>query len=265
MRNLNSTKYIVVFCSVVCLVCSIFVAGAAVLLKDKQEINAVLDRQKKVLVVAGLLAENAQVKPDEIQRLYKTHIRGRVVDLATGEIDPKADAATYDLAAVLSDNNASRPAEGAEVSITGLTRIPKKGLVFEVVFGDTVEMVVLPIQGKGLWSTLLGYLAIDSNGNTIRGITFYKHGETPGLGGEVDNPSWKAVWSGRKAYNEKGEPAITVIKGPAGGAAVAPHKVDGLSGATITGNGVTKFVQFWLGAKGYGPFLARLQKGGVKS
>ena len=265
MRNLNSTKYIVVFCSVVCFVCSIFVAGAAVLLKEKQEANAVLDRQTKILVVAGLLAENAKVKPAEVERLYTTHIRGRVIDLASGEIDAKADPATYDLAAVLADDATSVKATPEEITVTGLARIPKKALVFEVVFGDSVEMLVLPIQGKGLWSTLMGYLAIDRNGNTIRGITFYKHGETPGLGGEVDNPSWKAVWSGRKAYNAKCEPAIAVVKGKAGSAADAPNKIDGLSGATITGNGVTKFVQFWLGAKGFGPFMARLQKGGEKS
>jgi Na+-transporting NADH:ubiquinone oxidoreductase subunit C len=264
MRNLNSTKYIVGFCTVVCLVCSIFVAGAAVLLKDKQEANAVLDRQTKILVVAGILAEDAKVKPAEVDRLYTTHIRGRVVDLATGEVDAKADPASFDMVAILADDATSIAATPEEIGITGLTRLPKKALVFEVTFGESVEMVVLPIQGKGLWSTLYGYLAIDSNGNTIRGITFYKHGETPGLGGEVDNPSWKAVWSGRKAYNEKGEPAIEVIKGKAPGAAVAPNKVDGLSGSTITSNGVTKFTRFWLGAKAYGPFLARLQKG-VKS
>lgn len=264
MRNLNSTKYIVVFCTVVCLVCSIFVAGAAVLLKDRQESNKVLDRQKKVLTVAGLLAEDAQVSASEAQRLYQAHIRARVIDLATGDVDAKIDPVTFDMAAILGSDATSYSATGEEIGTTGLTRLPKKALVFEVVFGDAVEMVVLPIQGKGLWSTLYGYLAIDSNGNTIRGITFYAHGETPGLGGEVDNPNWKAVWSGRKAYNEKGEAAIEVIKGKAAGAAVAPHKVDGLAGSTITSKGVTRFTRFWLGPKGYGPFLARMQKG-VKS
>lgn len=262
---LNNWKYIVAFCSGVCLVCSIFVAGAAVMLKDKQEVNRVLDRQQKVLTVAGLLAENAKVKPAEVERLYKTHIRPRVVDLASGEYDTKMDAATFDLAAVVADNALSRPSEGEEIATTGLIRQPKKGRIFEVVFGDSIEMVVLPIQGKGLWSTLYGYLAVDRNGNTIRGITFYAHGETPGLGGEVDNPAWKANWSGRKAYNEKGEAAIGVIKGKAPGAAEAPFQIDGLSGATITGKGVTRFVRYWLGPQGYGPFLVRLQKGGVKS
>ena len=122
-------------------------------------------------------------------------------------------------------------------------------------------MVILPIEGKGLWSTLYGYLAVGRDGNTIRGITFYQHGETPGLGGEVDNPKWKALWPGRKAYDAEGHAAIGVIKGQAPGAAEAPHKVDGLSGATITSNGVTKLVRFWLGDGGFGKFLAGFRKG----
>ena len=82
--------------------------------------------------------------------------------------------------------------------------------------GD-LEMVMVPIEGNGLWSTLYGFLALDADTRTVVGITFYEHKETPGLGGEVDNPRWKALWPGRKAFLDEGyAPKIEVIKGAAG-------------------------------------------------
>ncbi|MEZ4463518.1 MAG: Na(+)-translocating NADH-quinone reductase subunit C [bacterium] len=254
-------KYIVGFATVVCLVCSVVVAGSAVGLREVQETNKVLDRQKKVLIVAGLMAENAQVSADEVQRLFKENVRPRVVDLATGQYDEQTDPAGFDQQKALKDPNASHKAESPEAKAAGIQRLPNKALVYEIISGKDIEMVILPIEGKGLWSTLYGYLAVGRDGNTIRGITFYQHGETPGLGGEVDNPKWKALWPGRKAYDAQGHAAIGVIKGQAPGAAEAPHKVDGLSGATITSNGVTKLVRFWLGEGGFGKFLAGLRKG----
>ena len=109
----------------------------------------------------------------------------------------------------------------------------------------------------GLWSTLYGYVALEGDAQTILGLTFYQHGETAGLGGEVDNPRWKALWPGRKAFDEDWEPKIAVIKGSAGPPEEAPYQVDGLSGATLTCNGVTNALHFWLGEPGFGPFLAR--------
>ena len=114
-------------------------------------------------------------------------------------------------------------------------------------------MIVLPIKGYGLWSTLYGFLALDKDAVTVRGITYYQHGETPGLGGEVDNPTWKAKWPGRKAYDESWAPALRVIKGQAGPPSSSPHQVDGLSGATITSRGVNDMINFWLGESGFAP------------
>ena len=142
----------------------------------------------------------------------------------------------------------------------------KKGQVVYTIFDrGELDMIVIPVEGKGLWSTLYGFLAIDSDTTTIRGISFYKHGETPGLGGEVDNPAWKARWVGRKAFDDRFEPVIKVIKGKAGTPEEDPHKVDGLSGATMTSNGVTELVRKGLGEKGYGDYLASIRaKGGQK-
>jgi Na+-transporting NADH:ubiquinone oxidoreductase subunit C len=111
----------------------------------------------------------------------------------------------------------------------------------------------------GLWSILYGYLALDTDLTTIRGITFYEQGETAGLGGEVENPRWKALWPGRRAFDERGNVKIQVKKGVAGPPAEDPYQVDGLSGATLTSRGVTNMIRFWLGPDGFGPFIAQLR------
>jgi Na+-transporting NADH:ubiquinone oxidoreductase subunit C len=110
----------------------------------------------------------------------------------------------------------------------------------------------------GLWGTMYGFIAIDKDLNTIQGLTFYKHKETPGLGAEIDNPNWKAKWPGRLIHDDSGNIAIKVIKGPAASPSEAPHQVDGLSGATLTSNGVTNLLKFWLGDNGFGPYLQSL-------
>ncbi len=121
------------------------------------------------------------------------------------------------------------------------------------------SMVILQVWGRGLWSTMYGYLALDNDGNTIRGLTFYEHGETPGLGGEVDNPRWKAAWPGRRVFDTNNRPSLVMRKGGAGAPNQDPHGFDGLSGATITSRGVEHLLNFWLGEAGYGPFLAQLK------
>ncbi len=95
--------------------------------------------------------------------------------------------------------------------------------------------------------------------NTVKGLGFYEHGETPGLGGEVDNPKWKEIWEGKKAYTSSGEVGLTVIKGTA--PPDSDYKIDGLSGATLTSKGVDNLVHFWLGEQGYKTFLTKLKNG----
>jgi Na+-transporting NADH:ubiquinone oxidoreductase subunit C len=135
-------------------------------------------------------------------------------------------------------------------------------LVYEISRDGRWEQVVLPVSGPGLWSTLYGYLALDVDGTTVRGLAFYEHGETPGLGGEVDNPKWRALWSGRRVFGDHGEVLIEVIKGRAGSPEDDPHRVDGLSGATMTSRGVSDLVRHWVGEHGYGIYLGRLRRGG---
>jgi Na+-transporting NADH:ubiquinone oxidoreductase subunit C len=252
----HSARYVIMFAAAVCVVCSIFVAGSAVLLKDRQEANKALDIQKKVLVVAGLMEEGESLAEEEIRRRFDKSIQPKVVDLATGNSAEGVDTATFDQKKASADPATSRvaPPNAAKVR-----RIPNNAQVFEVVEDGTLRSVILPIEGKGLWSTLYGFLALDPDGRTINGITFYQHGETPGLGGEVDNPRWKALWKGRLAFDENWRPAIAVKKGSAGPVDQDPYHVDGLSGATLTSRGVTNLLAFWLGENGFAPYLTQLR------
>jgi len=147
----------------------------------------------------------------------------------------------------------------APANAANIQRVPNHVLVYKRLDqAGRTELLVLPVVGQGLWATMYGFLALGSDMTTIRGLTYYEHGETPGLGAEVDSPRWQALWPGREAFDEYGRPVIEVVRGRAGSVDVDPHRVDGLAGATITSNAVTSMLQFWLGEHGYGPYLARL-------
>ncbi|NHZ73404.1 MAG: Na(+)-translocating NADH-quinone reductase subunit C [Nitrospirae bacterium] len=252
----RSALYTILFATAVCIVCAIVVSSAAVSLKPAQEINAALEKQRNVLLAAGLLEAGEKIDAVEVQRRFE-NIRMVVVNLETGEEATDIDPATFDQVRAAKDPETSSVAPKNRALVQ---RLPDHVLVYEVLGDNGVEGIVLPIQGYGLWSTLYGFIALDNDLETIRGITFYQHGETPGLGGEVDNPKWKARWVGRKAFGEDGQPKITVIKGPAGPPAEDPYEVDGLSGATLTARGVTNLVHFWLGDEVLGPYLENLSR-----
>ncbi len=247
-----SSRYIVMFAAAVCGVCSIFVATAAVSLRDRQELNAQLDVQKKVLQLVGLMEAGESLSPDEIQQRYADNIQARVVNLSTGNYVEEIDASTYDQRAAAADPDLSREAPPNAAKVR---RVPENALVYQVKEDGEVRSLILPIEGKGLWSTLYGYLALQADSRTVEGITFYEHAETPGLGGEVDNPRWKSLWEGRKAFDDQWQVALRVKKGNAGSVQEDPYQVDGLSGATITSRGVSGAIDFWLGREGYGSFL----------
>lgn len=149
--------------------------------------------------------------------------------------------------------------------IANIRNRPKYVFVYQVIENNKLQKVILPIYGYGLWSTLYGFVSLGSDFQTIQGLTFYEHAETPGLGGEVDNPRWKGLWEGKKAYNESGDVAISVIKGAVdNNSPRAPYQVDGLSGATITTRGVHNMLQYWLSDRGYGQLIETLKEGGSR-
>lgn len=247
-----SNRYIVGFSLVLCLVCSLAVSSTAVALRDRQEANKRLDMQTQILQVAGLVEAGGKPSAEEAEALF-ADIKALRVDRKTGEVLDAA--AEFDPAAIIKaakDDSLSTATASDAASSARISRIPDELLVLKSSAPGN-ECYVFLFWGNGLWSTMYGYLALQPDLQTVKGITFYEHGETPGLGGEVDNPSWKALWPGKLVFNEAGETALHVRKN--GQVKLPQHEVDGVSGATLTFVAVGHTVQTWLGNEGYGPFL----------
>ena len=255
-----SVRYIILFSLAICGVCAVFVSSLAVSLAERQEVNAILDKKKNVLKAAGMLAPDEVVEPAVVEERFAS-FEAVVIDLETGQEVPDIDPTTFDQQKAKKDPARS---ETAPSNNAGIARVPNHALVYKKAADDgSLDMVILPVEGYGLWSTLLGFLAVDKDLNTIRGLAYYDHKETPGLGGEVDNPNWQALWPDRKIFDGSGEVAIEVIKGSAGPVAEDPHRIDGLAGATITARGVSNMMQFWLGEEGFGPYFDQLRAEGT--
>lgn len=262
-ESIGKTFFVVI---ALCLVCAIIVAAAAVGLRPQQSQNKQLDVRKNVLAAVGML------QAGDINEQFAKHIEVRVVNLDTGAFD---DAS---LAEVVKDPNGvyrkwmkesgKNLALAAEDDVAKIKTRANLAPVY-LAYADGIEskqvsFVVLPINGYGLWSTMHGFLALDKDGNTIKGLNYYEHGETPGLGGEIQNPKWVAQFVGKKLTDEAGKPAIKILK-PGNADASSPYQVDGLSGATLTSNGVQHTFDFWAGAKGFAPFLGKVREGALNN
>lgn len=246
-----SNKYIIGFALALCLVCSLAVSTVAVALKDRQEANALLDMQSQILRVSGMIDVGASPTPEEAVALFK-NIEVLHVSPVTGEVmgEMKFDSKAIIKAskdAALSTATTSGPAKRARVR-----RIPNDLMVLKVNDPDN-ECYVFLLWGNGLWSTMYGYLALEQDLKTVKGITFYQHGETAGLGGEIVNPNWTAQWPGKKVFDAEGNVALFVTK--FGQVKKPESQVDGISGATITSVAVGFTMQTWLGDEAFGKFL----------
>ena len=237
---------------VLCFVCSVVVSTAAVLLKPAQVANKALDYKRNILQAAGMRDESLSIEEQFAQ------ITTRAVDLSSGKFTDAVDVDKYDQRRAAKD-----PAYSDKLSddddLANISRLEKYAMVYLVEGDQGLEKVILPVRGYGLWSTMRGFLALDKDLNTVVGLGFYEHGETPGLGGEIDNPNWKAQWSGKQLFADDGSLAFEVIKGKA--PPDSRHQGDGLSGATLTARGVHNLVQFWLGERGFAGFLDNLKRG----
>jgi Na+-transporting NADH:ubiquinone oxidoreductase subunit C len=256
----ESPRYTIAFALLVCVVCALLVAVAAVSLQPMQKAKARLYMEKNVLVAAGLVEPGADVSQRAVEEYFARDIKVRLVDLATGELLPEGarDARRYDQRAARNDPVTSRE---APENNAGIRRLPNLGVVYFVMKDGKVDQLVIAVEGLGMWGTIYGFLALGPDANTVRGLTYYEHKETPGLGGEIGNPAWQAVWRGRRGFDDQWNARITVIKGQAGAPETDPLRVDGLSGATITSNAVTRLMRFWLGDNGYGKYLKRFREG----
>jgi Na+-transporting NADH:ubiquinone oxidoreductase subunit C len=263
-NNDSISKTLIVVVSL-CLVCAIVVSTAAVQLRPKQNQNKLLDSQVNILRSVGLIEGKAT--PQEIADKFEKHIESRLVNLETGEIVAdcdKACAETYDYRGAMKDPELSTALEGP-ADIASIRRIAELAPVY-LTYDDSRNLiaVVLPVHGYGLWSTMHAFLALEPDANTIIGLNYYEQGETPGLGAEIESTRFKAQFKGKKITDDAGGVALEVKK-PGNADPDSNHEVDGLSGATLTANGVQNTFTFWLGETGFGPFLQKVRQGALNN
>ncbi len=243
---------------VLAFVCSALVAGAAVGLRPLQEVNQQLDQKKNILQAAGIFQDRVAV-----EKQFQV-VEPRIVELATGQfVSPEGiDPENYDQDKAALHAVLGRPLAQNE-DPAKLRRVEKFAIVYLIQDGEKGQysQIILPVRGKGLWSTMYAYVALSADAATINGISFYAHGETPGLGGEIENKRWQQGWQGKQVYAADGSVGIHLVKGkaPVKGKQAA-YAIDGLSGATMTAKGVSNMLQFWFGDHGFKPFLQRMQE-----
>ena len=237
-----------------CVVCAVVVSSAAVILRPTQEVNKLLDLKTNILASAGLLKKGVAIEAQFEQ------ISTRVVDLETGRFTDAVDVASYDQRKASKDPALSIALDPKQ-DPAKIKRRANYATVYLLETEQGIEKIILPIKGYGLWSTLYGFLALESDLQTVAGIGFYEHTETPGLGGEIDNPRWKAGWVGKQAYRQ-GDVVINVLKGKVDMSREgADSQIDGLAGATLTTRGVDNLVRYWLGDEGFRPLINYLKAG----
>ena len=241
--------------AVLCVVCAVVVSTAAVSLRPQQQINKELDLKSNILASAGLLQQGVPID----QQFEAVTVK--VVDMATGKFTDAVDANSYNQRKASKDPAQSLALSGDE-DIAKIKRRANYATVYLIQSDSGIDKVILPVKGYGLWSTMYGFIALESDLSTVAGIGFYEHAETPGLGGEIDNPKWKASWQGKSAYNSDGELALSVIKGRVDTEREgANYQIDGLAGATLTTRGVDNLIRYWLGASGFAGFINHLKQG----
>ncbi len=239
-----------------CFVCAILVSLAAVALRPLQIENKAMDMKKNILDVAGLLQEGT-----DIHTAFAEQIEAKLVDVATGDyVD--GDIEAYDQRKAAKDAAQNVVLTRAQ-DIASIKKRAKIAKVYLVKDGETITSIILPVHGYGLWSTMYGFLALDADGQTVQSINFYDQGETPGLGAEIVNPNWRALWKGKKVYSEDGAVALGLIKGLVDNSkAGSEFQVDGLAGATLTSVGVTNLVKFWMSQEGFAAYLDKVKTKG---
>jgi len=223
---MRSNAYTLTFTTLVTVILGLLVSVAATSLKDRQQLNVEIDMKRNILQSLHIPEDHSvRLSEDEILSSFTSMIREVHVN-ASGEKD----------------------------STGGLT-------IYEKIVDGRIEGYAFPISGKGLWSTIYGYLAMKPDGKTVLGITFYKHGETPGLGGEIEKEWFTSNFIGKQIVDENDQlTSIQIIKGKVDPTKKdAIHQVDGISGATMTGRGVTAFLAQDL--KTYEPFFRKIRKG----
>ncbi|MBV7317180.1 Na(+)-translocating NADH-quinone reductase subunit C [Shewanella sp. NIFS-20-20] len=252
--NKDSVLGTMVFTISLCLVCSFMITGTAEVLKERKLVKKRDELQRNVLMAA-----NIQLNGQDVREVFASQVTPMLVALDSGEIVPQAQILDFDerMAAINPETSSKPKKDTAKIrSRADAVR------VFEVRDGSgKLDTLVVPIYGKGLWSMMYGYVALESDLNTIRNLVFYEHGETPGIADFVTDPHWLAQFTGKQLFDDKGKVAIKIIKGGAPQGNV--HGIDAVSGATATGRGIQRTFEFWFGKEGFAPYFDKLTKAGA--
>ena len=257
--NRDSHRNAILVVTLTALVCSGLVSAAVVMLRPIQLNNQMLDRSRNIMQLTGLLPANGQLGDNELLERYKT-IDRRIVNIDAAVFDRSIDPVDFSIGRADNDPELSVGIPSGE-DLANLGRRSRYTPVYMVWKGNQLDRIILPVRGNGMWSMLRGYIALESDLNTIAGMTFYEQNETPGLGDQITHEHWLEQWRGRRIYDDQGNPRFRVSEGDVEpGSATAGFEVDGLTGATVTGNAVTGLVRYWFGPHGYRDFLHALQE-----
>ncbi|UHD46472.1 NADH:ubiquinone reductase (Na(+)-transporting) subunit C [Aureimonas altamirensis] len=236
----------------VALGCGLLVSTAAVALRPIQAANIEAARARQMLAMLESVPGMSQI-------LAASEVELWVVDLDTGTVDREIDAAGFDQAAEAADPERSTALSRSE-DLAGLGRRENRALVHVLTEPDgAIALVVLPVRGTGYQSTIRAYLALEGDLSTVAAFTVYEQGETAGLGSRVAERAWQAQWPGKEIFAD-GSVAFDVVPSGASG----PYEVDGISGATVTSYAVADMLLFWMGERGFGPFLEILKAGDTR-
>lgn len=239
----------VVIAFLVSAVCAGLVSGATVVLRPIQTANRAAEEQARIEALVRGIPGMADLLTQSGGTLSTV-----VVDLKSGRAADAVSPATLETA--LSDPT-NWTALDAGQDLAGLGQRPNFAQVFLLRDGEAVSLILLPLSGQGYGGRIDAILALRGDTNTIAGLAVTRHSETPGLGGRIEEASWQASFPGTALRDESGEMRFRVARGASSGV----HEVDGITGATRTGRGVTQMVRFWLGPDGYEPLLRAIQRG----
>lgn len=258
MNNDSPVRALIVVISTA-LVCSIMVTVAVVTLQPIQQAYQDLERNRYLVGISGLTDGVEELSDREVVSRFQA-LDARIVDLDRGDYDERYNPATFDTWQAAADAEFSI-AIPAAADLAKLSRRSRLVTVYLVNENADLKRMLLPIYGEGMWSTVYGFIALEADLNTIADITFYKHGETAGIGDRILNPEWQASWRGRKLYDEAGILRFGVRGGTPGSTTLdAIHEIDALTGATVTVDAVANLVSYWFGPHGFAPFLESVRK-----
>jgi Na+-transporting NADH:ubiquinone oxidoreductase subunit C len=258
MLDNNSPQKAIIVVAMVALITSTLVSSAVVFLRPIKLNNQLLEKSRNVMKLTGLLTDGEIPTDDQMLSLFRS-LDARILDMDTAGFSDEHDPDTFDQRRAV--NN---PELGVDIlpanDLANLGRRSRFVTTYLVWENDKVKRIILPVRGAGMWSMLYGFVALESDFNTIAAATFFEHAETPGLGDQITRPDWLAQWRGRQIYGDSDSPRFAVSNGNvAENSILARTQVDGLTGASITGNAVTNLIQYWFGMHGYQPVLDKLR------